>query len=93
MALDKLCSMHIEQYSFPRYFSATDGWISTKLCGNQLYQEATRISSSYSGQTLQHMVMALDKLCIMHAEQYWFLCYFSATDGWISTKLCGNYQY
>jgi hypothetical protein len=34
--------MHIEQKSFPRYFSATTGWNSTKLYGNLQYQEKIR---------------------------------------------------
>jgi hypothetical protein len=36
--------MHIEQKSFPRYFSATTGWNSTKLYGNLQYHEKMRIS-------------------------------------------------
>jgi hypothetical protein len=44
MALDKLCSMHIEQKSFSRYFSATTGWNSTKLYGNLQYPEEMSIS-------------------------------------------------
>jgi hypothetical protein len=52
--------MHIEQYSFPRYFSATTDWNSMKLYGNLQYQEEMRILLAYSGQTLKLTVMALD---------------------------------
>jgi hypothetical protein len=50
----------VEQYSFPRYFSATTGWNSTKLYGNLQYQESMCISSACSGQTLKLRVLALD---------------------------------
>jgi hypothetical protein len=60
MALDYLCSLLIEQYAFPRYFSATSGWNSTKLYGNHQYQKEMRILSGCSSQTLKLRVMALD---------------------------------
>jgi hypothetical protein len=52
MAIDKLCIMRIEQYSFLCYFSVTTGWNSMKLSGNLQYQEEMRISSPFSGHTL-----------------------------------------
>jgi hypothetical protein len=78
--------------SFPHYFAATLGWNSTNLYGNLKYQEDMRISSPCSGQTLKLGVVALDKLCSLHIEQYSFPCYFSATTGWNSMKLSGNLQ-
>jgi hypothetical protein len=76
--------MHIEQKSFPHFFSTTTGWNSTKLYGNLQYQEEMGISSLCSDQTLKLRVIALDYLCSMHIEQKSFPPYFSATTGWNS---------
>jgi hypothetical protein len=78
--------------SFP-HFSATTGWNSTTQYGDHQYQEEMRILSPCSGQTLQNIVMALDKLSSLHIEQQWFPRHFSATDGLNSTKLYLNHQY
>ena len=51
--------------SFPHCFSATNDWISMKLCGKIHYWEEMRISFSCPGRTIQHGVIAPDLLYIM----------------------------
>jgi hypothetical protein len=87
-------TLHLSvRISFPRYFSATTGWNSTKLCGYHQYQRERGIYVPCLGQTLQHRVIVLDELWSIHLVQISFPRYFSATAGWNSTTLYGNHQY